>query len=118
MNKNIIKSIVLASILISSSEAFVQAAISGTNYNSCFSAGEKAFAVSDYVTYTGYLRKNGFKFSVSSTPSYEDPEFLEGVMEGEDSKSLAKKLKKIEKEQKEKREKEPKPGSMSTLRVA
>lgn len=49
MNKNIIKSIVLASILISSSEAFVQAAISGTNYNSCFSAGEKAFAVSDYV---------------------------------------------------------------------
>lgn len=49
MNKNIIKSIVLASILMSSSEAFVQAAISGTNYNSCFSAGEKAFAVSDYV---------------------------------------------------------------------
>ena len=49
MNKNIIKSIVLASILMSSSEAFVQAAISGTNYNSCYSAGEKAFAVSDYV---------------------------------------------------------------------
>ena len=49
MNKNIIKSIVLASVLMSSSEAFVQAAINGTNYNSCYSAGEKAFAVSDYV---------------------------------------------------------------------
>ena len=49
MNKNIIKSIVLASILMSSSEALVQAAIGGTNYNSCYSAGEKAYAVSDYV---------------------------------------------------------------------
>ncbi len=48
MNKNIIKSIVLASILMSSSEALVQAAIGGTNYSSCYSAGEKAFAVSDY----------------------------------------------------------------------
>jgi tetratricopeptide (TPR) repeat protein len=50
MNKNIIKSIVLASVLMSSSEAFVQAAINGNNYNSCYSAGEKAFAVSDYVS--------------------------------------------------------------------
>ena len=49
MNKNIIKSIVLASILMSGSEALVQAAIGGTNYNSCYSAGEKAYAVSDYV---------------------------------------------------------------------
>ena len=70
------------------------------------------------MTYTGYLRKNGFKFSVSSTPSYDDPEFLDVVMAGEDSKLLGNKLKKIEKEKEEKREKEPKPGSMSTLRVA
>ena len=70
------------------------------------------------MTYTGYLRKNGFKFSVSSTPSYEDPEFLDVVMEGEDSKSLGKKLKKIEKEKEKKRENEAKPGSKSTLRVA
>ena len=49
MNKNILKSIVLALILINSSELFVQAAITGTSYNSCYSAGEKAFAVSDYV---------------------------------------------------------------------
>ena len=28
------------------------------------------------MTYTGYLRKNGFKFYVSSTPSYDDPEFM------------------------------------------
>jgi hypothetical protein len=70
------------------------------------------------MTYTGYLRKNGFKFSVSSTPSYEDPEFLDVVMEGEDSKSLGKKLKKIEKEKEKKRENAAKPGSKSTLRVA
>ena len=70
------------------------------------------------MTYTGYLRKNGFKFSVSSTPSYEDPEFLDGVMAGEDSKSLGKKLKKIEEEKEKKRENEARPGSKSTLRVA
>ena len=69
------------------------------------------------MTYTGYLRKNGFKFTVSSTPSYEDPEFLDVVMEGEDSKSLVKILKKIEKEKEKKRENEGKPGSKSTLRV-
>lgn len=49
MNKNIVKSIFFASIFMFNSEAFVQAAINGTNYNSCYSAGEKAFAVSDYV---------------------------------------------------------------------
>lgn len=51
MQKKVLKSVVLASaFMIGGSRACVQAAIGGTNYNSCFSAGEKAFAVSDYVS--------------------------------------------------------------------
>ena len=51
MQKKVLKSVVLASaFMIGGSGAYVQAAIGGTNYNSCFSAGEKAFAVSDYVS--------------------------------------------------------------------
>ncbi len=48
MQKNFIQSIVLASLLVSSG-SIAQAAITPTTYNSCYSAGEKAFAVSDYV---------------------------------------------------------------------
>ena len=48
MQKNFIFSIILASLLVSSG-SIVQAAIAPSNYNSCYSAGEKAFATSDYV---------------------------------------------------------------------
>ena len=48
MQKNFIQTIILASLLVSSS-SIVGAAITPTTYNSCYSAGEKAFAVSDYV---------------------------------------------------------------------
>ena len=70
------------------------------------------------MTYTAYLRKCGFKFKVSQTPSFEDPEFLQDVLMGEESSSLVKNLKKVEKKEEEKRAKEGKPGSKSTLRVA
>ena len=41
----------LASLLVvnGSQNTVVNPAISGTNYNSCYSAGEKAFALSDFV---------------------------------------------------------------------
>ena len=46
--KRIIQSFVLTSLVVTSSSN-LYAAISGTTYNSCYAAGEKAFAVSDYV---------------------------------------------------------------------
>ena len=70
------------------------------------------------MTYSGYLRKCGFKFKVSTTPSYEDPEYLQEALMGEEAGALTKNLKKVEKEQEEKRAKEGRPGSKSTLRVA
>ncbi len=32
------------------------------------------------VTYTGYLRKLGYNFSISKTPAFEDPEFMSDVI--------------------------------------
>ena len=51
MNKNIIQSMILASIFVinGNTDSVVNAAITGTSYNSCYSAGEKAYALSDYV---------------------------------------------------------------------
>lgn len=48
VRKNVIQLIILASLLLSYNST-VNAAINSNTYNTCYSAGEKAFAVSDYV---------------------------------------------------------------------
>ena len=53
MRKNILESIVLLAFFAIGgydASAPLSAAVTGTNYNSCYSAGEKAFAVSDFAT--------------------------------------------------------------------
>ncbi len=51
MRKKILKTVILSSLLAVGGSGIVpaNAAIGGNNYNSCYSAGERAFAASDYV---------------------------------------------------------------------
>ena len=50
MRKNILKTVILSSLLaVGGSGAVLNAAVSGNNYTTCYSAGERAFAASDFV---------------------------------------------------------------------
>ena len=70
------------------------------------------------MTYTGFLRKSGYKFSISKTPAYEDGEFLKDVLVGEEVSGKINKIKEVKKEKEEEESKKDKPGSRSALRVA
>ena len=70
------------------------------------------------MTYIGYLRQSGYKFSVAKGPSYEDTEFVKDVIAGEKSSEIIGEAKEAQKKKKEEEDKQEKPGSKSMLRVA
>ena len=76
------------------------------------------------LTYTGYIRKLGYKFSISKKPAFEDPDYLEtndDISEAPKKKELSmqEKLEQAKKEQKEKLEEEVATvRNKSLLRVA
>ncbi len=70
------------------------------------------------MTYTGFLRKCGFQFTVSDKPTFDDIDYLQDVLIAEESSAKLKKLQKVEKEKEEKRIKAGPLGSKSTLRIA
>ncbi|KAF1081461.1 MAG: hypothetical protein GQF41_2267 [Candidatus Rifleibacterium amylolyticum] len=70
------------------------------------------------MTYTAYLRRAGYRFTVSRTPAYEDKELLRGVLYSDHITTRMAELDKQEKEDKEKKDKKPEsPRNLSTMRV-
>ena len=70
------------------------------------------------TTYTGYLKKLGYKFTVSKTPAYEDPDYLDTTYLNNDISNKVKKLKELKEEKEKEEAKKGEPGSKSNLRVA
>ena len=70
------------------------------------------------MTYIGYLRQSGYKFSVAKGPSYEDTEFVKDAIAGEKASEIIGEVKEIKKKKEEEDSKKLPPGFKSTLRVA
>lgn len=69
------------------------------------------------MTFTGYIKKLGYKFSLSKKPAYEDSEYLKDVIDGEESGALFSTVKEIEKKNRKKEKESKERANKSTLRV-
>lgn len=74
------------------------------------------------MTYTGYVRKLGYKFTLSKTPAYEDDDYLREIGTSDSLSGTVDKLisakKKADEEEKEKEDPQKKLAFKSHLRVA
>lgn len=69
------------------------------------------------MTYTGFLRQAGYKFTLSKTPAYEDNEYMKDVVIGEKGSEIINTHKKGEKAKEEAERKRKDSEKKSTLRV-